>query len=224
MDTKLKIAIIIIASYLTGCINLSYILAKLKGYDIRKHGSGNAGASNVILLMGRKAGLFVAIVDVLKAFVIVMVMTKLFPDIDYAGALSGTFVIIGHIFPFHMQFKGGKGFATLGGTVLALDARLFVVLLLISLFIAFVTNYICFVPMSMSVAAALIYGWKMSSYVCMIILLVAAVCINLRHIENIKRIRLGTEARFSTLWNRKAEADRFGVDMMLNGDEYDLYK
>jgi len=210
MKIAICIILIILGGYIIGSLNLSYFLSKIKGYDIREHGSGNAGASNVVIMMGKRTGLIVALVDIFKAFLVCTIAMKLVPGKAYIGALAGTSCMLGHIFPFYMNFKGGKGLATLGGTILALDPKMFVVLLTIAIVLAVVTNYICVVPMTISVVFALAYGMTRRSLASTLILMVAAVFINLKHIENIRRIKEGTEARFSLLWNRKAEAERLG--------------
>lgn len=209
--TVIEVVLTIVMCYLVGSLNISYFLSKLQGYDIRQHGSGNAGASNVIILMGKKTGFIVAIIDILKAYIVVSVTLRLFNNSAVMGAVAGTSVILGHIFPFYMGFRGGKGLATLGGTILAADPKLFVILLTIAIIMAVVINYICVVPMSMSVIFACIYGYTRNSLMSFLILMIAAVVMNIKHISNIKRIIAGTEARFSLLWNRKAEAERLGV-------------
>lgn len=210
MKMAISILFVILISYIVGSFNLAYILSKIKGYDIRQHGSGNAGASNVVIMMGKKSGLIVAVVDIMKAFIVCAITTKIFPDKPYMGAIAGSSAIIGHIFPFYMNFKGGKGLATLGGTILALDPKMFVVLLTISIVLALLTNYICVVPMSMSIIFSVAYGVTKHSLSSFFILISAAIIINIRHMENLRRIREGTEARFSLLWNRKAESERLG--------------
>lgn len=210
MQVFIGVLLIMLISYIVGSLNLSYFLSKLRGYDIRQHGSGNAGASNVVIMMGKKMGLIVALVDIFKAFLVCTLAMKVFPDTIYIGPLAGTCAMLGHIFPFYMNFKGGKGLASLGGTILALDPKMFVVLLTIAIILAVVTNYICVVPMSISIVFAVIYGYTRRSLVSFLILMVAAVVINYRHIENIRRIKAGTEARFSLLWDRKSEAERLG--------------
>jgi len=212
MSIFASVMVCILMGYLIGSFNLSYFLAKLRGYDIRQHGSGNAGASNVIITMGKKKGAIVAVVDILKAYVVIKVACFLFPDFELAGALASASVILGHIFPFYMGFRGGKGLATLGGSILAMDYRLFIVLLLFALFIAFVTDYICFVPITVSVIFPVVYGFMTKSIPIAAILLIPAVFIWYRHIENLQRIKAGKELHFSFLWNRAAEAERMGVD------------
>ncbi|HCM92606.1 MAG TPA: acyl-phosphate glycerol 3-phosphate acyltransferase [Lachnospiraceae bacterium] len=211
----LAVFISIILGYLTGCINLSYLIGRLKGFDIREHGSGNAGASNVIITMGKKAGAFVALFDIFKAYFAIKLTTLAFQDIFIIGTITGVAVILGHIFPFYMGFRGGKGFASLGGSVLALDYRLFFVLLILTIFIVFVSNYICFGPTSISIIFPIVYGYMnrdIGGWYAMLIFFIASVAICYRHRENFKRIREGNELKFSFLWNRKAEADRFGVE------------
>ena len=199
-----------------GCFNLSYFMGKMKGFDIRKYGSGNAGASNVIITMGRKKGVIVMIVDILKAFVAVKIAGALFPgaqsgNVNYAACIAGVMCIIGHIFPFYLQFRGGKGLATLGGTILALDAKMFIILLILSVCIALVTDYLCFVPISIALIFPAIYGYLNNSFTCTMILLCASLCIWYRHIENLQRIKAGEELKFHFLWNREDESERFGI-------------
>ena len=214
-NPAIAVIISIAVGYLIGCISLSYFIAKLKGFDIRKHGSGNAGASNVILTVGKKAGAFVAIFDIFKAYFAIRLMQGMFGDIFLIGAITGVAAIIGHIFPFYMGFKGGKGFASLGGTILALDYRMFFVFLIFAIFVVFISNYVCFGPTSVSALFPIAYGYfyrDMGGIYAALILLIATVAIFYRHLENFKRIKEGNELKFSFLWNRKAEADRFGVE------------
>ena len=207
----------IVIGYGLGCINFSYITSCINGFDLRKFGSGNAGASNVIITMGRKAGIIVAILDVMKAFLAVKIAGMIFPqaivgsNANYASCIAAASAIIGHIFPFYMHFRGGKGLATIGGSVLALDYRLFIVLLFLAIVIAIATDYICFVPISMAFIVPLSYGYVYKSWVAMLILFSSSVFVLYRHMENISRIKNGTELRFHFLWNRQSESERMGI-------------
>lgn len=206
----------IILGYGFGCVNFSYILSSLKGFDLRKYGSGNAGASNVIITIGRKAGLIVALLDIFKAYLAVKLAALFFPaaivgTANYASCIAAASAIIGHIFPFYMHFKGGKGLATLGGSILALDYRLFIVLLFLAVVIAIATDYICFVPISMAFIFPVSYGYISNSWVVTLILFSSSIFIWLRHIENLQRIKNGTELKFHFLWNRKSESERMGI-------------
>lgn len=208
-------AVAIVVGYLIGCINLSYLIARARGFDIREHGSGNAGASNVIITVGKKAGTFVAIFDIFKAFFAIKLMRIIFPSLFLLGSVTAVAVILGHIFPFQMGFRGGKGFASLGGSVLALDYRLFLVFLIMTIFVVFISNYVCIGPVFASSLFPFVYGYvnrERGGAIAALILLIATAAIVYRHMENFRRIKEGNELKFSFLWNRKAEADRFGIE------------
>ena len=205
-----------IIGYFLGCINLSYIISRIKGFDIRHVGSGNAGASNLVIVIGKKIGLFVAVLDVLKAFFAFKLAEFLFPEayigvLSYAGLIAGVCAVLGHVFPFYMGFKGGKGLACYGGTVLAIDYRLFVVLFIIALLIAIVTDYICFAPITMSFIVPISVGVIYNTWIPSAIILVASMVLLYKHRQNIARIRSGEELRFHFLWRRKDESERFGI-------------
>ena len=198
----------ILLGYLIGCINPAYIVGKRKGFDIRKRGSGNAGASNAVIVMGKKAGVLSALFDIFKAVLVVSLATKLFADLVYAKILAGVSCIVGHIFPAFMGFRGGKGLACLGGLILAYDWKIFLIMLLAELLIAFAVDYICVVPITASFAFPVIYAVQSKEPIGTFILLSCAVVILFKHMENLQRIRNGSEAHFSFLWKRDEEIAR----------------
>ena len=194
--------------YVLGCLNPSFFLAKVRGFDIRSRGSGNAGASNAFLLLGKAKGVICASLDICKAFLAVCWTRALFPDEPMAFALTAVSCILGHIFPFYMKFRGGKGLECLGGVILAFDLRVFGVMLACELVIALVTKYICWIPMTASVAFAVIYGVMTGDIPGTLLFSGAAIVILWRHAENIRRIREGRELRLSYLWNKQSEVER----------------
>lgn len=203
--------------YFIGCINVSYLFSKIKGMDIRKYGSGNAGASNMVILFGKRAGLITALIDIFKAVIAVNIAGYVFAnavygEMNYARIIAGVFTIVGHIAPFYMGFKGGKGLASLGGTILALDYKYFIFFLALAVIIAVVTDYICFVPVSIVILFPAVYGYAHHSWLPMIIFVIPIIMVWYRHMENFHRIRLGKELRFHFLWNRESEASRFGME------------
>ena len=99
--------------YLLGCSNMAYWLSRIKNVDIRKNGSGNLGASNATVLLGWGAGVIVALHDIGKAVLAVILTKLLFPEAEYAAAAAGVACVLGHIFPFYLKFKGGKGPTTI---------------------------------------------------------------------------------------------------------------
>ena len=203
----------ILLGYVIGCINPSYFIARIKGFDIRRRGSGNAGASNAVITMGKTAGVFSAFFDIAKAVFAVWLSDYIFEFI-FAGEIAGTMCIVGHIFPFYMRFHGGKGLACLGGVVLAYDWRVFLIMLGAELVIVFVTDYICFIPITASVAFPIVYYFLESEHTRLVGTLIysaATVIILIKHVENIRRIKNGTEAHFSFLWKKEEELARLGI-------------
>ena len=199
----------LLIGYFLGTVNPSYIIAKINGFDIRKRGSHNAGASNAVILLGKSVGLVCALFDIAKPCIAIAISRLIFPDFKLNFALTGCACILGHILPFYMGFKGGKGLACLGGVILTFNWRVFLIMLACELVIAFVTNYICFVPMTAAVAWPIIYGVISKDMVGTICFAIVGVIILLKHVENIKRIARGGEMHFSYLWNRKRELKRF---------------
>lgn len=131
--------------YCLGLFQTAYFYGKMKGIDIRQHGSGNAGTTNTLRVLGTKAGLIVLLGDIVKTILAVVIVTLLFgkshPDTIYLLKLyAGTGAILGHNFPFYMNFKGGKGIAATAGLVLSFHPY-FIVVGLILFFGAFITTH-----------------------------------------------------------------------------------
>ena len=96
------------AGYLIGCINTAAIIARCKGFDIRQKGSGNAGASNALVTMGKGPAVISALVDILKAFLPVFLLLHVIPlpaECAHVPVLTGAAVILGHMFPFWMDYR-----------------------------------------------------------------------------------------------------------------------
>lgn len=202
-----------VIGYLVGTINPSYLIAKIKGFDIRGRGSGNAGGSNALITMGNKIGAICMILDILKSYLVVAAIMYLLPENKHAAIVAGVMCIVGHMFPFYMGFKGGKGFACLGGLILAYSSKLFVIMLAAVFLLVLITDYICIGPMAASVAFAAIYGIYEKDVMGFAVLMVGAGLIIYKHIENIKRIKEGREAHFSFLWRKDEETQRVQRNM-----------
>lgn len=120
MNNILTLALIAIGAYFIGNINPAIIIGRLHGIDIRKEGSGNAGMTNTIRVIGLGAGISVFVVDVLKAFLSVKLGTLIAGDLS-GGMVAFAAVVIGHCYPALYGFKGGKGVAASLGAALALN-------------------------------------------------------------------------------------------------------
>lgn len=121
MNEAIAVRVVISAliGYLLGCISPSFLIGKRRGYDVRETGSKNAGASNTIIMAGKFAGVLVAVLDILKAAASWWIAAALFPELEFAGQIAGAACVLGHMFPVFLGFRGGKGFACLGGLALA---------------------------------------------------------------------------------------------------------
>lgn len=198
----------ILIGYFLCCINPSYIIGKMRGVNLKKSGSGNAGASNALMHFGKAIGIACALFDIFKAFAAVKICEAIFAGVEYVFAVTSVAAIFGHIFPFYLKFRGGKGLACLGGVVLAFDWRYFLMILAIETVFVLIVNYICFVPMTASIVFPVSYAIIRHDIIGALILLIPAVVIMIKHTENIKRIFNGTEVRISYLWNKKKEVER----------------
>lgn len=155
----------LLIGYACGLFQTSYIYGKAHGIDIREHGSGNAGTTNMMRTMGTRAGLITFAGDVLKTFAAILISYLLFsrdnPDIIplikiYAGAGA----ILGHNFPFYLKFKGGKGIACTAGLVLSFDPIISILGIITFFSTFFITHYV-------SLGSILVYAGLMIEFVVM---------------------------------------------------------
>lgn len=142
----------VITAYIIGSIPTAYIFGKvLKGIDIREHGSGNVGATNVVRTIGKVPGRIVFILDFLKGLIVVTLLPFLFKKFDpYSSVFSydyfyfilGTAAISGHIWTVFLKFKGGKGVSTTMGVIAGLVPLVFVMSVAVWIVVFFVTRYV----------------------------------------------------------------------------------
>ena len=184
--------LIVLIGYLIGCSNMAVYLAAFRGVDLRAGGSGNPGASNAMILMGWKAGILVGLHDIGKAAAAVLLCETLFPAVPLAGAAAGVACVLGHIFPFYLKFRGGKGFASYLVMALALKWRAALVILLAVVIITLVTDYIVLGTMT-TVVSFPIYSALTGSYLAALLLSLASLVIIYKHRANLVRICRGTE-------------------------------
>ena len=179
--------------YLLGCSNLAYYISKATRKDIRKDGSGNLGASNATILFGWKAGASVAVHDVGKAVLAVILAKGLFPNLEYAGAAAGVAAVLGHIFPFYLRFQGGKGFAPFVGLTFALNWKLGIVIVVLVALITLITDYLALGTFATIVVVPVWEGIESGTLILPLILLIGTAVIFYKHRENFVQLRNGTE-------------------------------
>ena len=192
--------------YLLGCSNMALYLSKLHHVDFRGKGSGNLGASNAAVLMGWRAGILVGIHDFGKAILAVLLARMIFPNLEHVGAVAGVSSVLGHIFPFYLKFKGGKGFAAYLGMTLALNWKLAVVVMVLVVLLTLITDYIVSGTMASIFTVPIYLGIAQRSVLLAAILFVATAVIFYKHWENFHRILRGTEIGLrSTLQGKNRE-------------------
>lgn len=183
----------IILGYLLGCSSMAYYIGKFKKTDIRTADSGNLGASNATVLFGWSAGVAVALHDIGKAVIAVIAAKWLFPQLEYAGAAAGVACVLGHIFPFYLGFRGGKGLASYFGMVLALNWKLALIVGAVIVLATLITDFISVGALSSIVVAPVYTFFTTHNLILVAILGVATVVMFLKHWENIIRIAKGQE-------------------------------
>jgi glycerol-3-phosphate acyltransferase PlsY len=194
-----------IGSYLVGAIPFSYLIPKIFfGIDIRQHGSGNVGATNVVRVVGKPVGITCFVLDVLKGIVPVVALRAMPGLPDWAPLVGAAGAVVGHAKSVFLRFGGGKAVATGVGTILALSPFAGVVCLVIWL-VAFLPTRVVSIA-SITAALALpgamiglpnpIVAGGRSPEVYVYYAMAAGFYVIVRHRENIRRIFAGTEHRF----------------------------
>lgn len=194
-----NVLLIILLSYLLGSLPSAYLLARLiKGIDIRKHGSGNPGATNVFRTVGKTAGAMVFIIDLLKGFLAVYLTSRYFKGNTYLCLLSAIAVISGHNWPVWLSFKGGKGVATGAGIVFALVPISAAAGMITFFFLLLITKY---VSISSIISSVVVSGvtWVIPSHPIIIKILISFICLVIifRHRSNINRFIKGEEPKIT---------------------------
>lgn len=190
-------------AYLLGSINTSIIVSKLMGKsDIRNFGSGNAGVTNTLRVMGKIPALIVVFGDFLKGIIAVLLAKYIFLYFDVSGEIlipqyfSALFVIVGHIYPIYFGFKGGKGIMTSIATVFVLDWEIAIILLLIFITIFFATRYVSLGSVICSAMYPILVNMfhREDRFFVITSVLMAALAI-FKHRTNIVRLVRGTESK-----------------------------
>lgn len=195
----------ILIGYLLGCLNPAWLFSKLHNKDIQKLGNGNPGASNITLNFGLRAGVFVAVLDIAKAIAAFFLSAALFPGITDIGITAACAAVIGHMFPFCFKFKGGKGFASFIGLTFCLNPKAAVIILLIAVALAFLTNYIIAATFTFIVGVPCYAAFGIRNFIVALGIAAVSVVIFSKHLKNISKIRAGTEPKLRTALRSKSK-------------------
>ena len=202
-NSALDYILIVLISYAIGNINPAILLGKLKGIDIRKEGSGNAGMTNTMRVMGLGYGLLVFAIDLLKGFIAVKIGAHFGAD---TGAMLGlAFVILGHCFPALHGFKGGKGVAAGFGALIALSWQSALISLGVAAICLLLFRRMSVASMGGIIAFPVAIHFYAPQYFYFSI--GVAIFLLFMHRENIKRLIAGEEAAFTIKKNKKDADD-----------------
>ena len=195
----LSYIIIIIITYLLGNISTSYIVAKrIAGFDIRTQGSGNAGSTNVLRTLGKKAGLMTFVGDLLKGVVAVLIAEIIAKitgvDVLTAGYIGVVGVVCGHNWPAFLGFRGGKGVATSLGSMIAVNPIIALTCFGVFLVIVAITKYVSLGSV-LSISMSPIFMLVLHNEKGLLATLFLTLSVIFTHRENIKRLIKGTERK-----------------------------
>ncbi|MCC6251819.1 MAG: glycerol-3-phosphate 1-O-acyltransferase PlsY [Bacteroidia bacterium] len=206
----------LVFAYLIGSIPTSVWLGKYYyGIDLREHGSGNAGATNTFRVFGKKMGIAVLIIDVLKGWIAVKLFYVLYESGQNLEELFnlkirlGICALLGHVFPIYVGFKGGKGVATLLGIVLALNHQAALASIALFLIVLIITGYVSL----SSILAGIFFPvvvmviFKTSQPDMVIFSLMISVAVIITHQKNIERLFSKKESRVNLLKGKKNKLD-----------------
>jgi len=201
------IAVVVLVGYLIGSVPAGYLAGCIGGIDIRKVGSGNIGATNVLRILGKRYGYPVFLFDFLKGVAAVEMSILIFDSYHPAasrelyGILGGVSSVIGHSYPVWLNFKGGKGVATTAGVVFALIhfAALVMCVVWVAAFQA--SRYVSVASIAAAIAlpvtvGALLYFEQLNKPVLLYFSIWLAAVVIVRHRSNVSRLLNGTEPRF----------------------------
>ena len=199
--------IVSIIAYLLGSISFSIIFSKkFAGFDVREKGSGNAGTTNVLRSVGKKAAILTLICDCLKgvlAILIAFVAGKIMKNLDGSLLiqLAGIFVVLGHTFPVFFKFKGGKGVATSLGVLLMVNWQIGLICLVFALVLMALTRFVSLGSIAAAILLPVLAVFIHTNYLVngnyVIFALILAVLVVFNHRSNVKRLLDGKENKLS---------------------------
>ena len=199
--------IVSIIAYLLGSISFSIIISKkMAGFDVREKGSGNAGATNVLRSVGKRAAILTLICDCLKgvlAILVAFVVGKIAKNLDESLLiqLAGVFVILGHTFPVFFKFKGGKGVATSLGVLLMTNWQIGLICLVFALVLMALTRFVSLGSIGAAILFPVLTVFIHTNYLVngnyIIFAIILAVLVVFNHRTNVQRLLAGKENKLS---------------------------
>lgn len=209
MNLTLAAILIIFLGYFIGSLHGAKLAQVLSGVNIKELGVKNSGASNATIVLGWKYGVLVAIIDIGKAILAVLLVNYYLQsgiysteEIQLLMYCMGSAVVIGHIYSFWMKFKGGKGTASVIGVLFALDWRVGLIGLILLIVTTLITDYLL-VGVLILYLTFLVYTWWFVEGVFPVLVSISLFMLAIfKHKENISRVKNGTEPLVSKVFNK----------------------
>lgn len=201
---------VLIGSYLVGCLHGARLAQVISGVNLKEAGVKNFGASNATIVLGKKFGALVAAIDIAKGTLVILLTYFIAGQVGLskeAGSLiiflAGAAVVIGHIFPFHMKFNGGKGTATIIGVLFGIDWRFGLLAFILFVLASLVTDFLVFGVLMLYMTLLATAIWLTTGIWPPIIAIGLFLIAILKHIENFQRMKNGEENRISSVFRKK---------------------
>ena len=201
--------LVLAVGYLFGSIPHGYLAGRVAGIDVRQHGSGNIGATNVLRVLGKKFGFAVFLLDALKGFVAVRITLLLASRVaggaeyaEFFAILAAAVCVFGHSFPVWLGFKGGKGVATSAGAIFGVMPIAAIAIFFVWLLVSQITRYVSVASVTAALAlplvvAVLVRSGRTQGMVLLYFSIAMTALVVWRHRSNLTRLRAGTEQRFT---------------------------
>lgn len=200
----MEIAICILLGYLVGTLNPAALLAKIKEVDLKGQGTHNLGATNTFMVIGRGYGILVMVLDIAKAFLVVKAAQLMFPKMMLAGLLAGCSAVCGHVWPFYMKFKGGKGLAAFAGMILAFDAAIFAILVVVCFGLMFAFNYAVVLPISAAILFPVVTAIRYPDLTVIIPVVLVSLLVLVKNWSSLRKAWRGEVVKFTEYFKKTA--------------------
>ncbi|WP_019413421.1 glycerol-3-phosphate acyltransferase [Paenisporosarcina sp. TG20] len=210
MNITMWIIMLLLSGYLIGSFHGSFIAQWLSGVKVKEQGLKNSGASNATIVLGWKYGSLVALIDIGKGLIAVLLLQYILhsTSLTFESKFSllfllGAAVIIGHNYPLWMKFDGGKGTASLIGIMFAIDWRMGMVGFALLIFVTLITDYLLVGVLFLYLTLCGYTFWFTEGYWSSLIAIILFLLAIWKHTENVLRIKNGTEPLVSSVLKKK---------------------
>ena len=194
--------ICLLIGYVFGSLSPAALVSGFKNKDLRQEGTGNLGATNTIIVMGKKLGLMVMLLDIFKSFLAAKVAAALFSEFSLAGLIAAWGAVLGHIYSMFLHFHGGKGVAAFAGMIIYYKPVFFFILAGIAIFLMLVTNLGVVGPASAALLFPVLVYEDCGSLSMALICAAAGFMILFTHLDNIRKIKAGDEILVGTFLHK----------------------